>query len=271
MEENKQLDSKIRNEDKKAKGKFLLSMLLSLLLGGLVGGVGSYFIEQMRQSDMELPALLEQIKPTVSYISSYVLIAYTVIMILIIVVRIEKDLKVWKRIAEETEEIYEADYDKVDRRVSGDLLLINLLVIGSFLLFGLSVNNLRVLVLEHPALYVLALVTYMVSIIVQLLLQKKLINQYKKMNPEKQGSIYDTKFHKKWYESCDEAERALVGRAAKKAFEVINRMCLSLEVVLIFASMFFGIGIMAHIVVILIWAVGHIVYTLESISISSSI
>ncbi len=265
MEENREIDSRIKREDEKAIGKFLISMLCSMVIGAIIGVLGVILLGRMEKSGMELSEILEQIRPSVSYISSYVLIVYTVIMLLMLVIRIEKHLKMWKQSNEKNEEQYEADYEKVQRKINYDLLLTNLFAIGSFLLFGLSVNNLKVLVSEHTLLYVLVMVLYMAALVAQLLLQKKIVNQYKKMNPEKQGSLFDTKFHKKWYESSDEAEREAIGRASKKAFEVINRMCLGLEVFLIFASMLFGIGIMAHIVVILIWAVGNIVYALESI------
>ena len=36
------------------------------------------------------------------------------------------------------------------------------------------------------------------------------------MNPEKTASVYDMKFQKKWLETCDEAEKIIVGKCAFK-------------------------------------------------------
>ena len=43
--------------------------------------------------------------------------------------------------------------------------------------------------------------------------QQKVVDLERKMNPEKHGSVYDAKFQKKWFESCDESERRQIGRA----------------------------------------------------------
>jgi len=44
------------------------------------------------------------------------------------------------------------------------------------------------------------------------------------MNPEKTASVYDMKFQKKWLETCDEAEKIIVGKCAFKAFNITNEM-----------------------------------------------
>ena len=36
----------------------------------------------------------------------------------------------------------------------------------------------------------------------------------RRINPEKQGSVYDTKFFEKWVDSCDESEQRQMGQAA---------------------------------------------------------
>ncbi|MDY4515087.1 MAG: DUF3169 family protein [Lachnospiraceae bacterium] len=40
-----------------------------------------------------------------------------------------------------------------------------------------------------------------------------------KPNPEKTASVYDTKFQKKWMDSCDEAEKILIREATIQATE----------------------------------------------------
>ena len=62
------------------------------------------------------------------------------------------------------------------------------------------------------------------------------------MNPEKTASVYDTKFQKKWMESCDEAEKIMIGKCAFKAYAATNTVCSILSIVLAICALVFGIG-----------------------------
>ena len=85
------------------------------------------------------------------------------------------------------------------------------------------------------------------------------------MNPEKHGSVYDTKFQKKWLESCDESERRQIGQACYKAYMVATRFCLGLWLVLVILSMVFEMSILPVFVLLLVWGVLQVTYTLECI------
>ncbi len=82
----------------------------------------------------------------------------------------------------------------------------------------------------------------------------------KQMNPEKRGSVYDTKFHKKWMESYDEAERAIIGQCALKAYQAVTITCLALWAVFALGGMFFSWGFMPAMAVCIIWGVSQSVY-----------
>jgi hypothetical protein len=88
------------------------------------------------------------------------------------------------------------------------------------------------------------------------------------MNPEKQGSVYDMKFHKKWLDSCDEAEQRQIGQAAYHAFRVTRMACLVLWLVLMLLDLPFGFGPLPALAVLLLWGVMQISYALECIRLS---
>ena len=90
------------------------------------------------------------------------------------------------------------------------------------------------------------------------------------MNPEKTASVYDMKFQRKWVESCDEAEKLLMGRCAFRAFRVTNGVCTALALVLAVAALALGTGILPSLVVCLIWLVNLCVYCGESLRLSRS-
>lgn len=102
---------------------------------------------------------------------------------------------------------------------------------------------------------------FMANFVVCVVLQQKLVDLTKRLNPEKQGSVYDTKFQKKWYESCDEAERLIIGQCAMKAYQAMGRVCLGLWLVFLLGGMFFDWGFLPSLAVCIVWGVGQSVYS----------
>lgn len=111
---------------------------------------------------------------------------------------------------------------------------------------------------------------FLVSVVLILLLQQKAIDLTRRMNPEKQGSVYDVKFQKKWMDSCDEAEKAQMGQAAYQAFRVANGTCLVLWVVLTVLNFSFDIGLLPVLMVLILFGVLQVTYCLTCIKLSRS-
>lgn len=88
------------------------------------------------------------------------------------------------------------------------------------------------------------------------------------MNPEKRGSVYDTKFQKKWMDSCDESERRQIGQACYRAYLVTSRVCIGVWLVLVILSMVFEISLLPVFVLLLVWGVMQVTYTLECMRLS---
>lgn len=258
--EEKKTKIKIKKEDKKNFPKFLITIFISFLIGGMIGFGGIWTLENLSDKGISPLKFFMEIKPGVSAFFAYGLIVLSVCMFSLLMVNINKHIKQFKKWDGEDEE----QYDQIDRKLSYDLLFINIYEIMEFLFYGLAICSFKYLVNNHFIVFIIMLAFYMISLFGCMILQKKIVNYYKLLNPEKSGSVYDTKFYKKWYDSCDEAEQALIGKAAKKAFEVVSFTCIALEILLILISMFFGVGIMAHIVVIFIWLIMTVTYFLEA-------
>lgn len=88
------------------------------------------------------------------------------------------------------------------------------------------------------------------------------------MNPEKRGSVYDTKFQKKWLESCDESERRQIGEASCRAYMVTTRVCIGLWLVLVMLSMVFEMSLLPVFVLTVIWGTMQVTYVLACIRLS---
>ena len=99
------------------------------------------------------------------------------------------------------------------------------------------------------------------SLAASVIIQQKLVDLAKRLYPEKHGSVYDLKFQKIWYASCDEAERAVIAQAALRAYRVTGGLCLFLWVAFIVTQLVFQTGLLPIFTVSLIWLVSLAVYT----------
>ena len=109
---------------------------------------------------------------------------------------------------------------------------------------------------------------FFASIAVIVVHQQKVVDLTRRINPEKQGSVYDTKFLKKWVDSCDESEQRQMGQAAFKAYRAAVNTCLWLWAALIVLHYAFDTGLLPIVMVLAIFGVLQIVYTLECIRLS---
>ena len=106
---------------------------------------------------------------------------------------------------------------------------------------------------------------FLASIAVIILIQQRVVDLTRRLNPEKQGSIYDLKFKKKWMDSCDEAEQKQIGQAAYKAYNVLNAACPIVWVMLMFASFLFEISLLPAFVLVVLWGILNVSYIVECI------
>ena len=120
------------------------------------------------------------------------------------------------------------------------------------------------------ALFLAGIIGFLTIMIEAVIFQQKCVDTTKKMNPEKTASVYDTKFQKKWMESCDEAEKFMIGKCAFKAYAATNTVCSILSIVLAICALVFGIGFLPSLVVCLIWIVNQSVYCKEALKYSKA-
>lgn len=101
-----------------------------------------------------------------------------------------------------------------------------------------------------------------------ILIQNKIINFEKEINPLLQGSVYDLKFTEKWVNSCDESIQLSIYKSAYKAYTSVSTTCIILWVFCIIGYALWNLGIMP--MVIIVWLVQTISYCIESIKCSKT-
>ena len=85
------------------------------------------------------------------------------------------------------------------------------------------------------------------------ILQQKVVDLEKLLNPEKRGSVYDIHFARKWEDSCDEAQKLAIYRAAYSAYKAANGACTALWCILTPSGLFLDTGLLPVLVVVILW------------------
>ena len=153
----------------------------------------------------------------------------------------------------------EAVMDRADEKLNWALLLTAAQMVLDMFFFAVAQS-------AHNMTALWSVLFFLVSIFLLVFAQQKIVDLTRRMNPEKQGSVYDTKFKKKWFESCDEAEQKQIGQAAYKAFNVVSTACPILWLALLVLSYAFDFELlMPTFIVCFIWLLMQVSYCLECI------
>ena len=244
------MNDTVKRDNRKSLPLFLLVILLFAALGGVAG-----FFSAMAAERGALDVIWAGLDQLMGIITPWAIPVCSTVLLIpgFALYRSAKKLyAAWDQESEDT-------YQRMEDQLSYALLLSSLVVLTD--LFFLAAGFLYANILINA-------LCFLVSMGFMVILEQKLIDQTRRMNPEKQGSVYDVNFQKKWLESCDELERAQIGQASFRAYKVANGACAAIWVVLVILSLVADIGLLPILVVMLLWGVFQVSYTLECIHIS---
>lgn len=245
-----------KSENRRALPKFFLTMLGSLLLGGLLGFVvalGRFF------DTGEIAGRLNGVLRTATPWGIPVTTVLTMGTCFLLYRSAAKKFAAWD------------GGDESDVSESADVLLSWVLLLSAvqLLVNFFFMTCMTGIGTYEPEAGVLAMVgVFLLSCGCVIFAQQKVVDLERKINPEKHGSVYDTKFQKKWLDSCDESERRQIGEASRRAYMVTSRVCLGIWLVLTVLGMVFEIGILPVAVLLLVWGTMQVTYALECIRLS---
>ena len=243
-----------KNLNRRALPKFLLWVGIGALVGfcaGLASGIlGGLNAEEW--VSVRLPAALGAVAPWGIPVTSAILLGVCL-----------GQYRAAKKLCDSWDGEDETAPEEADRRLNVVLLCSSLAMILDFLFLGMGV-----LYTDGAIVAIITEVEMLVSVALVVLAQQKTVDLTRRMNPEKQVSAYDRKFQKKWYELCDEAERAQIGQASYRAFRAVNVFCPFLWLALLLLSYVFPIGLLPMVSVLAVWAVLEVTYILECMRLS---
>ena len=244
------MSDNVKRDNRRALPKYLLTILLYGLLGGVLGfftGVAGAagVAETVRQA---LDRALEAATPWGIVISAVILLGAGWYLY----AGAKRRFTAWDGEDEDT-------MDDVERQLSWALLLTGLMIVLDFFFFAASIIYER---------FLQDLILFLASVAVLVVLQQKIVDLERRINPEKRGSVYDMKFQKTWMDSCDEAERAQIGQACYTAYRMGNKVCVFLWVALLILNFVFDFGLLPIAAVLVVWGVMQTAYALECIRLS---
>lgn len=251
------MKSAAKSENRKALPLFIVIMILAALIGFGVGvaavnAEGSDWVGAFKTG---LSAVLSAIAPYVLIFSAVFLIVYTIVVC--------KSAKAQIAVLREDDEEALA---RVDRTLGVALSVVNVLMILTYFFLAALLCYME---RYSIVLTAVALGCFVVSLVMLIVSQQKFVDLTKKLYPEKRGSVYDMKFAKKWYDSCDEAERMMIAQASKTAYTASQTACMALWLVLLVCHMFFQTGLLPIAAVSVIWLATSIAYFVKSIQLES--
>lgn len=240
----------IQRDNRKSLPLFLLIILLSAFLGA-VGGFWSAMAADQEILD-SLWATLDQI---MTVITPWAIPSISILMLVPGFFLLYTSKTRYAVCDQESEE----EDQGIEDRLSYALLLSSLVYLAD--LFFLAASFLY----ANPLINA---VCFLVSMGATIVLQQKIVDLTRRINPEKQGSVYDVNFQKKWLDSCDELERAQIGQASFHAYKITSGACSIAWLVLVILGFVTDIGLLPILVVILLWGVLQVSYALACIRLS---
>ena len=253
----------IRQANRRALPKFILLLVVAMMVGGVVGYLSGRFRPDLLADGIRSAGAFFG-----AYIAPWLMVALAVALPAVCVPlyrRAKKLLSAWDG---EAEDVSEA----IDRKLSFAIWISSASLVFSYFLIaasysgGFSAFESK----ERTALFFVAIVAFFAVMIEAILVQQKCVDAAKETNPEKKASVYDMKFHQKWLEDCDEAEKIMIGKCAYKAYSATNTVCAILSIVLAVCALVLEIGFLPSFAVCLVWIVNLSVYCKEAMRYSKA-
>ena len=259
----KNSNDSIRQENKKAMPKFILIFISSLICGLVLGFTMSFLaFENFGDALSAFGAFYA------SRLACWLLCICPIVELaagLPLYLGAKKRLAAWDG---EDEAVSEA----IEQKLSVCIWISNMSAVLGFFLAAGHFSGMAQGMFKQAGMgtfhVFLGLGGFLVNLFVSIVFQQKLVDMAKQLNPEKHGSVYDPKFQKKWLDSCDEAERAVIGQCAMKAYRATSTACLALWMVFVLGGMWFDWGFLPAMAVCAVWGVGQSVYSYWAIRLS---
>lgn len=107
-------------------------------------------------------------------------------------------------------------YEKAEEVLCRSVILAAVSTVLGMAAFGMACCEMEVVLRSLPL--------FLLEEGAAVVLQHLSVSKVKVINPEKKGNVFETRFTREWYNSCDEAERGQIGWAAYQSYCFMQRV-----------------------------------------------
>lgn len=226
-------------------GLFVIGYIVGRIVGRLTKGVEFselFEVKNVRGVGMFL-AVLQAVVVIGGLLAAYISFART-----------KKRANKWD--GEDEEEI-----DAIENALNFPMITCSMVTILGTILFSCACYFL----LTEPRIYdILPTATFIIGMVGSIVLNEQAVTLEKKLNPEKEGSTFDRNFHKKWMDSCDEAQKQVIWQSGFAAYQAGNMACYFLWIFTFILQMLLRFGLMPMLCVGIIWLTLNTSYMLTA-------
>lgn len=241
-----------KKNDRRVYAKFALIMLAALIVGCLLG-FGILWCQNRLlhgQTDLYLLGVLAGGLPVAGW--GVGILAFLTALFLFF--RCKGRAQAWDG---EDETLIE----DIEHKLNTPLTIANVSICLDFLYYTLLTAAVKSYI--TPGWSLVGILAFLFNLAAYLVTTALVVGLEKKLNPEKRGNVLDTKFQKKWVDSCDEAEQQMIQKAAFFAYRAGSAACLVLWMVTALAQLAGFMGPWPGIMLVVVWLVLVVSYTVS--------
>lgn len=239
----------IKQEDRKSIKKYVIIMICCFLGGGLVG----FFTGFVKDSNiLEITAQqLEKVIRTGSLYGNLLLAVVTAPVVITMLIKSKKLYAAWD---EEDDSIMH----KIENSLNIGLMITNIASILGIVFLIIGIDYVVDMIFEeyiNPVAIVIFAAGTVANMLFGVIAQQRIVNLEKEMNPEKQGSVFDFNFTKRWVGSCDEAELLKIYQCGYASFRTTQVMYYIFLFFCLFGMYVWDFGVFPVCMVCIMWIV----------------
>lgn len=255
----------MKNNKKSDKKIYITFIVVMVVLYGAGYWVGRLVARGERSGNLE--TVLGTLKSSLTTVVPPLYFVLAILSLLVVGILYISCKKMYKTLQNNSED--DDLWDCLEDKLNQPLILSNVMSIMDIFFFGCVIwmaefnsygkNG------GYEAVIVIAdCVLFFVIMAAAMIVPKGIIDIEKKLNPEKEGNVFDFKFNEVWLSSCDEAQKLITYKATYKAFMDTNITCIVLYILTFIGTFMLKTGIWPMLCVCVIMLVNNLSYMLRA-------
>lgn len=260
-------NDEIKRENRKALKTYIPTLILCAAVGGVFGFFA--YASGLQQAAGQITSWA---KAASFALSPYCVIGVVLISLILSLYQYYQAKKLYADFDENQDlgDEEEDPFTRADHKLSFSVSVSGIGTITAMMFFAVVFCDMDRHLEAHRLLILVTVFFFVGGLFLTVRMQQLQVDFMKHMSPSMKGSVYDRKFHEKWEESCDEAEKLVIYRASYRAFRVANTVCSAGWAVLTVGTMIFHYGCLPSVVIAALWLLMNVTYYREAMRLEHS-